>query len=39
MDAIKAWRFGVASALMRPPARGRVFVKCDSVTGPCELVS
>jgi hypothetical protein len=23
----------------KPPARGRVFVKCDSVTGPCEVVS
>ena len=33
MDAIKASRFGVASAqIMWPPARGRVFVKCDSVT-------
>jgi signal transduction histidine kinase len=31
MDAIKAWRFGVASAqIMWPPARGRVFVKCDT---------
>jgi hypothetical protein len=40
MDAIKAWRFGVASAqIMWPPARDRVFVKCDSVTGPCEVVS
>ena len=35
MDAIKAWRFGVASATAVKsswPARGRVFVKCDSVT-------
>jgi hypothetical protein len=40
MDAIKAWRFGVASAqIMWPPARCSVFVKCDSVTGPCEVVS
>jgi hypothetical protein len=41
-NRFQGMRFGVASATALKsswPARGRVFVKCDSVTRRCEAVS